>query len=308
MATVPSVVRNTAPETYAHCRPQPSVLKSGLQKIKPIVTLEKIGMKRVLLTGAAGRVGTAFRRFHGDDYALRLVDRPGVPITDAAPHEVLAADLADLAACQQACAGMDMVIHLAADASPRADFYGSLLDNNIKAAYNIFHAAKEQGCQRVIFASSIQAIEGYPLDTQPHPEMLPKPMNLYAVTKVLGESLCHYFAYAEGLSSIAVRIGAFEGNRDWSTITEPVDSRTLSAFVSERDLSHLFVQCLETPDVRFAVVHGVSDNRFKRMDLTSTRNVVGYRPQDDAFERFNTGIPHPKRWYEEWQRGQPTTK
>lgn len=265
-------------------------------------------MKRVLLTGAAGRVGSAFRRLHGSDYTLRLVDREGVQITDAAPHEVITADLADLAVCQQVCQGMEMVIHLAADPSPRADFYGSLLDNNIKAAYNIFRAAKDQGCQRVIFASSIQTIEGYPLDTQANAEMLPKPMNLYAVTKVLGEYLCHYFAYAEGLSSIAVRIGAFEGNRDWSTNTDPVDSRTLSAFVSERDLSHLFVQCLETPDVQFAILHGVSDNRFKRMDLTSTRNTVGYQPQDDAFTRFDTGIPHPNRWYEEWHRGQPDTK
>jgi len=267
--------------------------------------LEGFRMKRVLLTGAAGRVGRAFRRLHGNDYELRLVDRAGAQITDAGHHEVITADLADPEICQQVCQGMDMVIHLAADASAAADFYGSLLDNNIKAAYNIFRAAKDQGCQRVIFASTIQTIEGYPLDTQAHPQMLPKPMNLYAVTKVMGESLCHYFAHAEGLSSIAVRIGAFEGNRDWSANTAPVDSRTLSAFVSERDLSHLFVQCLETPDVTFAVLHGVSDNRFKRMDLGSTRETVGYQPQDDAFARFDTGIVHPDRWYKENERGQP---
>ena len=62
-------------------------------------------------------------------------------------------------------------------------------------------------------------------------------MNLYGAAKVFGEMICHYFAYAEGLSSIAVRIGAFEGNRDWRAHSGPVDSRTLSAFVSERDLS-----------------------------------------------------------------------
>ncbi len=260
-------------------------------------------MKRVLLTGAAGRVGTAFRRFHGQDYQLRLVDREGAQIGDAGDHEVIYANLADLAACQQVCQGMDMVIHLAADPSTQADFYGSLLDNNIKAAYNIFRAAKDQGCQRVIFASSIQTVEGYPLDTQVHPEMQPKPMNLYGAAKVFGEMICHYFAYAEGLSSIAVRIGAFEGNRDWSAHTGPVDSRTLSAFVSERDLSHLFAQCLEVEDLPFAVLHGVSDNRFKRMDLTSTRRAVNYQPQDDAFERFHTGIVHPPRWEQEWGRG-----
>ncbi|MEZ4675592.1 MAG: NAD(P)-dependent oxidoreductase [Caldilineaceae bacterium] len=260
-------------------------------------------MKRVLLTGAAGRVGSAFRRYYGNVYSLRLVDRNEAQIGDPGPHEAIGANLADLDLCQQVCQGMDMVIHLAADPSTRADFYDSLLDNNIKAAYNLFRAAKDQGCQRVIFASSIQTIEGYPLDTQARPEMPPKPMNMYAAAKVFGEAMCHYFAYAEGLSCIAVRIGAFEGNRDWQANTDPVDSRTLSAFVSERDLSHLFAQCLETPDLPFAIVHGVSDNRFKRMDLTSTRETVDYRPQDDAFARFNTGIVHPERWNHEWDRG-----
>jgi nucleoside-diphosphate-sugar epimerase len=69
-------------------------------------------------------------------------------------QDLLALDVADLAACQEACKTIDTVIHLAADAGPEADFYGSLLDNNIKGTYNIFRAAKDQGCRRVIFASS----------------------------------------------------------------------------------------------------------------------------------------------------------
>lgn len=259
-------------------------------------------MKRLLLTGAAGRIGSAFRRLHGHEYQLRLVDRNIDSITEPGAHEVIAANLADQAVCHELCRDIDLVLHLAADPSPRADFHESLLDNNIKAAYNIFRAAKDQGCQRVVFASSIQTIEGYPLDTQAHPEMPPKPMNMYAAAKVFGEAMCHYFAYAEGLPSIAVRIGAFAGNRNWDESDEPVDSRTLSAYVSERDLCHLFVQALEATDVQFAILHGVSDNRFKRMDLTSTRETVGYRPQDDAFERFNTGIVSPQRWNKEWDR------
>lgn len=260
-------------------------------------------MKRVLLTGAAGRIGTAFRQLTEQQYAFRLVDRKGISISDTGAHEVVTADLADLAACQAVCQGMDFVVHLAADPSPRADFYESLLDNNIKAAYNIFRAAKDQGCQRVIFASSIQAVEGYPLDTQVHPEMPPKPMNMYAAAKVFGEAMCHYFAYAEGLSCIAIRVGAYGGNRNYEEHPEEIDGRTLSAYVSPRDLTHLIVQCLETSDLPFALFQAVSDNRFKRMDISSARRLVNYQPQDDAFERFNTGIQNRERWYEEWGRG-----
>jgi nucleoside-diphosphate-sugar epimerase len=259
-------------------------------------------MHKLLLTGAAGRVGSAFRQQVGDRYQMRLVDRSADQITDAGPHEVIMADLADLPICQALCQGMQTVLHLAGDPSTTADFYGSLLDNNIKAVYNILRAAKEQGCQRVIFASSIQVIEGYPLDVQARPEMPMKPMNLYAAAKGFGELLCHHFSYAEGLSCIAVRIGAFANNPGWQT-PGGVDGRNLSAFVSVRDLSHLFVQCIETPNVQFAILQAVSDNRFKRMDISSTRETVGYAPQDDAFELFQIGIHNRERWYTEWGRG-----
>lgn len=262
-------------------------------------------MQNVLVTGAAGRVGSAFCNYVQDRYTLRLVDRRDAQISNPGHHEVISADLADLAVCQRVCQGMDVVVHLAADPSTTADFYGSLLDNNIKAAYNIFRAAKDQGCRRVIFASSIQAIEGYPLDTQAHPDMPPKPMNLYAAAKVFGEAMAHYFAYAEGLSCIAVRIGGFGNNASYDDPAQ-IDARNLSAYVSPRDLSHLFVQCIETPDLQFAILHAVSDNRFKRMDISSTRRLVGYTPQDDAFELFResvqNGLIHRDRWYQEWER------
>jgi NAD+ dependent glucose-6-phosphate dehydrogenase len=255
--------------------------------------------RRVLVTGAGGRVGTALRAFAGDRYAWRLVDVAPDKIGDVGDAEVIGANVADLAVCQELCREMDTVVHLAADASPRADFYESLLDNNFKAVYNMFRAAKDQGCRRVVFASSIQVIEGYPLDVQARPDSPIKPMNMYAVGKAFGEATAHYFAYAEGLSSIAVRVGAFEGNREDWTGMKP-DGRTLSAFVSKRDLAHLLVQCIEVEDMPFAIVQAVSNNRYKRMDITSTVAQVGYQPQDDAFQRFDTGITDGMRWPPEY--------
>src|SRR5512133_591489 len=120
------------------------------------MTLNASTKTKILITGGCGKIGSYFARFAADRYVLRLVDR--VPWdTDrlgAAPGEVLVADLADPHACQAACAGMDMVIHLAADADPEADFLGSLLDNNLLATYHLFCAAKAAGCRRFIFASS----------------------------------------------------------------------------------------------------------------------------------------------------------
>ncbi len=261
--------------------------------------------RRVLVTGAQGRIATAFREYVGNRYDLRLADRKADTDSPNGTPEVIAADVSDLETCMRLCEGMDTVLHLAADPSPRADFYESLLDNNVKAVYNIFRAAKDQGCRRVIVASSIQVIEGYPLDVQVRADAPIKPMNMYAVCKAFSEATAHYFAYGEGLSSIAVRVGGYEGNRaDWPTR----DGRALSAFVSKRDLSHLFVQCIEHEDVQFAIVQAVSDNRFKRMDITSTRAVVGYHPQDDAFRLFEVGITDTPRWQQEFNRGEGSSR
>ena len=241
----------------------------------------------VLLTGAAGRIGSVFFAHAGDRYRFRLADREtaGLAAAEDQGHEPLALDVADPDACREACRGIDTVVHLAADPSPEADFYGSLLDNNVKGAYNVFRAAKDQGCRRVVFASSIHAVVGYPPDVQARPDSPVRPANMYGVTKCFGEAVAACFAH-DGLSSIAIRIGAYDA--PW--VRENPTADAMSAFVSQRDMNQLLVRCVEAENVRFAIVHGLSDNRFKRLDLTSTRELLGYAPEDDAFRIFNVGL------------------
>ena len=248
--------------------------------------------KRILLTGAAGRIGTAFRRYTGDRYDLYLGVHHLGKLEDPAGHEVVELEIADPASCQEACKGIDVVIHLAGSPSPRADFYDTLLDSNIKGTFNIFQAACDQGCQRVIVTSSVQAVVGYPLDVQVHPDSPVRPLNMYGVCKCFGEATAHYFAYAKGLSSIVVRVGTFES--DW--VKRQAYARHLSTFISRRDMSHLLVRCVETPDIQFAIVHGVSNNRFKFLDITPARELLEYDPQDDAFQIFDMGLQYSDQW------------
>ena len=56
--------------------------------------------------------------------------------------------------------------------------------------------------------------------------------------------------------------------------------------LSPDDFNELLIKCLETPHITFAMPRAISDNRFKRLDLTETREIFGYQPQADAFERF----------------------
>lgn len=241
----------------------------------------KGGKEKVLLTGAVGKIGSAFFSYARGDYDFRLLDRSNVVLdVGVGDHSTFNCDVSDAAACKVACEGIDVVVHLAADPSPDADFEGSLLSNNIVGVRNILEAAKVSGCRRVVLASSVQAVEGYPLDVQVREGMSVRPKNLYGVSKCFLEALASYYATEEGLSCIAVRVGAFE----YTEGVKSMSARDMSAFVSPRDLCQLLVGCIEAPDdLKFAVAAGISDNRFKRMDLTSTREVFGYEPQDDAF-------------------------
>jgi len=235
--------------------------------------------RRVLVTGAAGNIGKYFAEHSHEKYELRIMVHTLDQRADAlrAFGEVVAGELDDLEKLKQICQGIDTVVHLAGDPDPGAA-WASLLETNIIGTYNVFVAAKAAGCRRVIYASSIHAVSGYPADVQVKTSEPVNPGDLYGVTKCFGEALGRYMAEQEGLSVIALRIGAFqpiEAARQEDSI------RMLDAFVSQRDLNQLIERCIDVESLKFAVLHGLSNNRFKRLDISDARALVGYQPQDD---------------------------
>ena len=242
-----------------------------------------IGTKRsVLVTGAAGRIGSYFAEHAQDKYALRLMvrgDEEG--IAHIQPFgEVAEADLADLTRLKEIMENIDTVVHLAGDPDPSA-LWQSLLETNIVGTYNVFAAAKTAGVRRVIYASSIHAVSGYPADVQVKTSEPVNPGDMYGVSKCFGEALCRYMAEKEGVSAIALRIGAFQ---PVEAVRDEKGIGMLDAFVSHRDLNQLINRCIDVENVQFAILNGLSDNRFKRLDISDARELVGYAPEDDATE------------------------
>ncbi|MGK5052567.1 NAD-dependent epimerase/dehydratase family protein [Janthinobacterium sp. RB2P8] len=234
---------------------------------------------RILVTGAAGIIGTAFwKRRHGQ-FSLRLADLHTDGLASA-PCPSLPLDVSDYAACLAACAGIDVVLHLAGVPHASADFDAQLLQPNIIGAHNIFRAAQAQGVKRVVFASSAQAIEGYPLDMQVHEHMPARPANMYGASKAFGEGVASAFAHQHGMTAIAVRIA----NVARFAPGQQHSARDIAAFISERDVVQLLARCVAADvPAGYHVVHGVSDNRYKRLSIEATRQLVGYAPQDDGF-------------------------
>ncbi|MFP4376017.1 MAG: NAD-dependent epimerase/dehydratase family protein [Spirochaetales bacterium] len=233
----------------------------------------------VAVTGAAGRIGSYFAEHSAKRYKLILVEHPEVTVPEelARLGEVRSADLVNINEVRDGLAGADIVLHLGAIPSASAN-WKELLPNNIVATRNAFAAAHEIGAKRLIFASSIHAVSGYPTDYQVHPDDPVNPADLYGVTKAFGEAMGRFYAEQHGLSVIAVRIAAFQPPER----AKQVDAvRLMRAFVSDRDLTQLFHRAIDNTTLRFAILHGVSKNHFNRMDIGLAEELLGYEPQDD---------------------------
>jgi NAD(P)-dependent dehydrogenase (short-subunit alcohol dehydrogenase family) len=243
--------------------------------------------RRVLVTGAAGKIGAYYAKHAPGHHTKRLLVRK---MDDRARElepfgEVVTAPLDDVSALEQVCSGIDTVLHLAGDPRPDAG-WDDLLEANIKGTYNILAAAKAARCRRVILASSIHAVSGYAADVQVRTSEPVNPGDLYGVSKCFMEALGRYYAEKEGLSVIALRIGAFQPVEE----ARKKDSFwMMDCFVSHRDLNDLMVRCIDDDRLRFAIFHGVSDNRFKRLDISDARELLGFFPQDD-FTRENPAL------------------
>jgi len=261
-------------------------------------------MKKVLVTGAYGLVGNiayrwlAARPDRYDVYGLvrRRAASARIPAADLTPipdDHLRVADLTDFAAVQQAVAGMDVVVHLAANPDENSP-WESIHANNIVGSYHVFEACRLAGVQRVVYASTIMVVFGYDC-TEPYRSLLagrfedvslsdlrpirhdqaPRPREYYTVSKVCGEGLAHMYAATHGLSCLVLRVG-------WVLAEDRVPERWgESVYCSHRDIAQIIERCVAAPDsVRFDIFFGLSDNRYNLADISHAREVLGYAPQD----------------------------
>ena len=233
-------------------------------------------MRRLLLTGAAGKIGTHLRHALRDRYAWVLTDQNEMGKTSGQPF--YQADMTDLVAINKLCEGIDTVVHCAAS-SQITSAWDDVLPNNIIGLYNILQATMTARCRRVILASSYHVVFGYPPVQPVQPTWPAYPVNLYGASKVWAEALAVVFAGQGQLSVLCLRLGVVSA-ADGLCSSQP----NLAAVITYGDLTRLVVAAIEAPStVMYGCFPGLSDNRHKRLDISESVRVLGYAPQDDAF-------------------------
>lgn len=232
----------------------------------------------ILITGAAGRLGTELRRgLAPQARRLRLTDRTG--IADLQPNEeATVADLADFDAMRKLCQGVDAIVHFGG--APNEQPWAEILDSNIRGSYHIYEGARQAGVRRVVYASSVHAIGYHRLEDHIDAHDPHRPDSLYGLSKCFVEDLGRLYWDKFGIESAMLRI--------FSSFPEPADRRMLWSWLSFDDCVRLVTAALTAPRVGFTVSFGMSDNALKPVDNRLAGH-LGYRPQDNT-ERFREAM------------------
>ena len=159
-------------------------------------------MKKLVLTGAAGRLGSYLReplsKIADNLVSSDLVDDIGTLY----PGETYQrADLAVYADIHELLEGADMVVHFGAigDEAP----FETLLGPNFVGAYNIWEAAYQRGLKRVVYASSIHAVGMHPKNQFIGTDAPHRPDTFYGLAKCFAEDLGSMYWDKRGVSLFA---------------------------------------------------------------------------------------------------------
>ena len=264
--------------------------------------------RKVVLTGASGAIASVLLPALRERYDLTLLDSRTM---DKNGNEVDGLQIVNLLnkdrdSYRHHFAGADVVVHCAfyrvQDQGDDAYFSSEL--ENLQLTYNVYQVAWEEGLRRLVAASTNHAAdfyENYALDGTV-PMVTPEQNasdNWYGWAKIAFEQIGQVYASGithgrRALENVQIRIG---GPRETDVAAAPLGDlrrmrRALAVYISQRDLSQLFIKSIETEDIRndlglpFQIFYGISANPHAIWSIANARRVIGYAPQDNSEVRF----------------------
>ena len=228
-------------------------------------------MKKIVLTGAAGRLGSYLR----EPLSKMCNELVSTDIKEDigklyASETYVQGDLACMDDMMRIIEGAEMVVHMGAfvDEGP----FEQLLGPNFVGSYNVWEAGYKHGVRRVVYASSIHAVGMYPKNEFIGTNVPHRPDTFYGLAKCFTEDLGRMYWEKRGIESVHMRI---------LSCAQPNSARALGSYLSYDDLIQLVTRCIDTPVTGFSIIYGVSNNDRVPVD-NANGAFLGYRPKDNA--------------------------
>ena len=263
---------------------------------------------KVVVTGASGTIAGVLLPALRQRYDLTLLDTRATDQDGKTVDGVQIVDLMnqDRDTYRHHFAGADAVVHCAYYRihDQGDDVYFSSELANLQLTYNVYQVAWEERVRRLVAASTNHAAdfyENYALDGRV--PMVTPDMNAsdnwYGWAKIAFEQIGQVFASGvthagRPLENVQIRIG---GPRETDVAAAALGDlrrmrRALAVYISQRDMSQLFIKSIETADIRddlgvpFQIFYGISANPHAIWSIANARRVIGYAPEDNSEERF----------------------
>lgn len=251
-------------------------------------------MKKIVLVGGCGEIGTILRLGLNDSYQLVVLDRKACPPLN---NQFVQVDVLDYDAFLKAIPSQtDVLINLLSvpvdDGLVDLKTMNLMVDAFFKTTYHILQAAVTLGIKRVIFSSSNHVTDYYEQDIATLQnkkidiDSYPYSKGLYGTLKLASENIGHAFATSNpDLSVINLRIGTVR--IDQQTLLKS-NLRAHYTLLSHEDTIDLY-RCSIESNVKFGTYYGVSHNDGVIWETKNAQKELGFHPTVNAQDIHKKG-------------------
>jgi dTDP-glucose 4,6-dehydratase len=268
-------------------------------------------MKNILVTGAAGFIGSAFARYmirRYPDYRIIVFDKLTyagnldnlLPVSDEENYRFERGDIADRAAVRQVFEAheIDTVVNFAAESHVDRSILqaDAFIHTDVVGVYILLDQARQHGVERFLHVSTDEVYgdvhEGFSIESDVF-----APNSPYAASKAGGEMMVRAYHITHGMNTVVTRGSNTYGPYQYPEkllpffITEAMDDRPLPVYGDGMQIRDwLFVEDHVT-GIDTALHHGVAGEAYNiagedlRHNIDVTRSLLALLGKDERLIR-----------------------